>query len=777
MKKIQLIVILFFTFSLFLSAQTNYFYNGDGKKIVLKLRNDLLFLEKNNANSQTRLNQKVVHNFEKYIIVENIDSKLQKTISDENLMFEAEDGTLQALSNTVLMKPSETPIRIVLNKLNLTNSVVKLDSIYDMYIIEFNTTKTMDIANKIWDSGLVSFAEPSFYKIIKLQNPLYSLQWGFRNTGQTGGTIGIDVNVEPAWNLTRGNSNIKVAVLDEGVRLDHPDLQGNLLSGYDATGNNSNGAPNQSDYHGTACAGIIAAVDNNIGVVGIAPNCKMIPVRIAYKGSDGRSWITQDSWITQGINYAWNTAKADVLSNSWGGGSNSTAINNTILNAMSLGRNGLGAVVIFASGNDSAPTVSYPASLADVIAVGALTPTGLRADFSNYGDALDVVAPGAHIPTTTINGYTESFGGTSAACPHVAGIAALILSINPELTSREVRNTIESTCRKVGDYSYSVNKMNGTWNNEMGFGLVDAYAAVRRALGYKEIVSPNDLYRRSKFWFKLKDGSNATWSCTNIPGITINSSTGLLNNTNFDYTGNITITAATSTIAYTKVIYISPEYIDGKFIFNNTTKTFSEIHSGYPLYENGFDLNAGSTAVSNLAIEITYPGLAIIEGKTPVYSWVNYSMTPRFTIENNGSRIKFSRLMVDESAEIGLEIETGKGTISQMFYLNTGRFSPILYPFSSYRLSPLEVKLTDNTITVSESTGQERGISYTNLADNNSYVYEILDILGTYKMQKGNFKLYIGGSKDIDISTLPKGFYALTIYKNGERVHSGKFKK
>lgn len=133
--------------------------------------------------------------------------------------------------------------------------------------------------------------------------------------------------------------------------------------------------------------------------------------------------------------------------------------------------------------------------------------------------------------------------------------------------------------------------------------------------------------------------------------------------------------------------------------------------------------------------------------------------------------------MVDESAEIGLEIETGKGTISQMFYLNTGRFSPILYPFSSYRLSPLEVKLTDNTITVSESTGQERGISYTNLADNNSYVYEILDILGTYKMQKGNFKLYIGGSKDIDISTLPKGFYVLTIYKNGERVHSGKFKK
>lgn len=153
------------------------------------------------------------------------------------------------------------------------------------------------------------------------------------------------------------------------------------------------------------------------------------------------------------------------------------------------------------------------------------------------------------------------------------------------------------------------------------------------------------------------------------------------------------------------------DLIDGKFIFNNTTKTFSEIHSGYPLYENGFDLNVGSTAISNLAIEITYPGLAIIEGKTPVYSWVNYSMTPRFTIENNGSRIKFSRLMVDESAEIGLEIETGKGTMSQMFYLNSGRFSPILYPFGAYRLSPLEVKLTDNTITVSESTGQERGIS------------------------------------------------------------------
>ena len=113
---------------------------------------------------------------------------------------------------------------------------------------------------------------------------------------------------------------------------------------------------------------------------------------------------------------------------------------------------------------------------------------GHRASFSNYGSELDVVAPGVNIPTTDLLGnsgyaptdYNLAFEGTSAACPHVSAIASLILSINPNLTNSQVSDIIESTARKIGGYSYNtnINRPNGTWNNEMGYGLVNAEAAV-----------------------------------------------------------------------------------------------------------------------------------------------------------------------------------------------------------------------------------------------------------------------------------------------------------
>lgn len=149
-------------------------------------------------------------------------------------------------------------------------------------------------------------------------------------------------------------------------------------------------------------------------------------------------------------------------------------------------------VVVFATGNDNG-SINYPAnSDENILAVGAIGNNGRRANFSNYGTKLDVVAPGVNITTTNVLGssipmYVSDFGGTSAACPHVAGVAALILSVNPDLTSVGVIDIIEKTARKVGGYSYSKvsGRPNGTWNNEMGYGLVDAYAAVQEAIRLK----------------------------------------------------------------------------------------------------------------------------------------------------------------------------------------------------------------------------------------------------------------------------------------------------
>jgi len=360
--------------------------------------------------------------------------------------------------------------------------------------------------NSQTDNGLYRFLEPNMIKRIPrltANDPNFNRQWALQNTGsslQFNGTPNEDMQVTDAWNYTQGSSDIKVAILDEGVDLDHPDLIDNLLPGFDGFGQTAGDAQND-DAHGTACAGIVAAVaNNNRGVAGVAPNCKIVPVRIAY--SSGGYWVTSSSTIANCINWAWNQGGADVLSNSWGGGSSSSLISSAISNSVNNGRGGLGAPVLFASGNSNNNVVSYPASLNDVIAVAATSMCGERknpnscdGEFwwgANYGTAIDVGAPGVKIPTTDIAGgngynggdYTNTFNGTSSACPNAAGVMALILSADPNLNADQARFYLESTADKTGGYTYSTNANypNGTWNEQLGYGRVNARAALEAIL-------------------------------------------------------------------------------------------------------------------------------------------------------------------------------------------------------------------------------------------------------------------------------------------------------
>jgi len=283
-------------------------------------------------------------------------------------------------------------------------------------------------------------------------------------------------------------------------------LQNNLLTGYDATGSNLGGAAGPI-AHGTACAGIAAAIqNNNEGISGVAPNCIIIPVCI------GRGNSISNDCAADGIQWAWQTAGVHVISCSWGGGSYYQQITDAINNAVLYGRKNKGCVVVFNSGNFDKSTVDYPASQANVIAVGAISQCGQRKSLtscdgeswgSHYGSALDVVAPGVKIYTTDIQGsggyntssgttgdYIASFSGTSAACPHVAGIAALILSYDPNITGPQARAFIEASCTKLSGYTYSFDASHpyGTWTNEVGHGLVNAYAALGKVQG-KYVVS------------------------------------------------------------------------------------------------------------------------------------------------------------------------------------------------------------------------------------------------------------------------------------------------
>ena len=244
--------------------------------------------------------------------------------------------------------------------------------------------------------------------------------------------------------------------------------------------------------HGTATAGIIGAISDNLrGIAGIASSCPIMSICT-------RPYDKPDK-LANGFYFAADNGCA-VISCSWSYPEQSATLDSAIVYAMKNGRNGLGCVVVFATGNDN-DSVSYPAnSNKDIVAVGAISPCGERKSFqscdeeewgSNYGSQLDIVAPGVMIPTTDLRGaagassgnYRNDYNGTSAACPHVSAVAALVLSINPGLTREEVTNIIEFTAQRVGDYDYSVEegRPNGKWHKEMGYGLVDAYEAVLAA--------------------------------------------------------------------------------------------------------------------------------------------------------------------------------------------------------------------------------------------------------------------------------------------------------
>jgi subtilisin family serine protease len=424
----------------------------------------------------------------------------------------------------LVKKNSNIPVEDVLVNLNIPfERIVPNPYNPQCYSIALPSDDAMGVAATLYETGYFDYSEPNFVFSNSLwgyeTNPMYYEQWAIHNDS-------VNINLLPAWNITTGDNNIKVAVLDMGVEQNHPDLEDNMADGYDAVvdlyynqtvSNGWNGS--LYDAHGTNCAGVICAVNNDIGLIGVAPSSKVSSIRIGYlrpiyvrnlRENDHPSYhlyqfCTSISWITTGLRYACYSNMSDVLNCSFGV-LPSDEIENTLTEVCLNGRNGKGCVVVAAAGNNEngteADTLGCIARHGDVISVGSINPCGERVinnvycedtpGYSScYGDSLDVMAPGILIPTTTTGfsylgyDYNYSGAGTSLASPHVAGVAALVLSVNPCLTREEVKYVIESTCTKTRQsyYTYGTNPdhPNGTWNNEVGYGLVNAYAAVQLA--------------------------------------------------------------------------------------------------------------------------------------------------------------------------------------------------------------------------------------------------------------------------------------------------------
>lgn len=344
-------------------------------------------------------------------------------------------------------------------------------------------------SQQLVESNLFVCAEPDMYHAAIstcVNDSLFTSQWALANTNN-------GIRACSAWGLSTG-SGINIAILDEGFENNHPDLSPNVINtGYNAIVGSSPTAV--YGPHGTACAGIAAARSNNtIGTAGVAPNAQLSSVSVLFSNSAGIQGNTTSAQWGDAILWPMNQG-ADVISNSWSTAS-SAVITTALFTALTNGRNGKGCVIVFATGNDSLSGIAYPANaLPGIMAVGNLRSDGYRNFSSNYGSGLDVMAPGTTIATSDQQGsmgynananlsgnYTDDFNGTSAACPHVAGLAALILSVNPCLTSAQVSQVINRSARKIFGYLYSVNGPDGTWNNETGYGLIDAEAAVKMSL-------------------------------------------------------------------------------------------------------------------------------------------------------------------------------------------------------------------------------------------------------------------------------------------------------
>ncbi|MBK8489980.1 MAG: S8 family serine peptidase [Saprospirales bacterium] len=384
----------------------------------------------------------------------------------------------------------------------------------DYQIIAKVTAKSPNpfkVAQFLQKISLVKLAEPDLdtpldhYDFRPPNDTLLAHQWHLRNTGRIVDTNyptkwGADAKVIDAWARmgNMGSSEVVVAIVDNGFDLSHPDLAGKIYKPYDFWTRSSQLYTNDPRFaHGTPCASLALASSNGTGIVGVAPNAKFMPV-------SGTSF----SWrATEEIFDYCTQNGADIISCSWGTIDQANSLNSlkeqAITKAAKQGRNGKGCIILFAVGNDDKDYVSYYAAHPDVIAVGACTSKDEFARYSNRGRQVSICAPSnGDWPLIAARSWWDQgdtrfqgnqrfwadgrsrgdkymhFGGTSGATPIVAGICALMLSVNPDLTAKEVKQILKDTADKIGSPGEYINGHSSRY----GYGRVNADRAVAEAI-------------------------------------------------------------------------------------------------------------------------------------------------------------------------------------------------------------------------------------------------------------------------------------------------------
>ncbi|MGF1518393.1 MAG: S8 family serine peptidase [Nodosilinea sp.] len=429
--------------------------------------------------------------------------------------------------------------------LAIEKSVVGIPNTFVARVTRSATENPIKLANRLMDSPAVLAAEPNLaIEMGSLYRPTddrYPQQWHLFHNGGAHLAAGSHIFAEAAWDTTRGARSVVIAVSDDGFDLNHPDLQGvgKLVAPLDLQDRDTVPLPTRSnENHGTAVAGLAIGEENATGIVGVAPGCAFMPIRTTGFIDDGAIEQLFDEAVRRG---------ADVIVCSWSAAANYFPLTlrqtNAIARAATTGRGGKGCVIVFSAGNANRPLsgtineTQWPQNVLsgptrwlsgftihpDVIAVSASTSLGAKAAYSNWGEHIAVAAPSNNAaPSMALpqvgnvsagpplrqfqpglgmvtsdrtqgagyssDDFTNTFGGTSSSCPVVAGVVGLMLSVNPSLTARQVREILQGTADKIVDrnpdpqlgFQYGTYDANGH-SQWFGYGKVNAAAAVREA--------------------------------------------------------------------------------------------------------------------------------------------------------------------------------------------------------------------------------------------------------------------------------------------------------
>ncbi len=369
--------------------------------------------------------------------------------------------------------------------------VFRNSELSDIYVFTFDKDCDMEALSKRYEkNSAILYASPNYIASFgsggdSRQNypddSSFSDQWGLDNTGQTGGTPDADIDAPEAWDLETGNANVIIAILDTGIDLDHPDLDGKIwinmdeiagngidddhngfiddVNGWDVV--NSDPMPQDDNGHGTHVAGIAGAHTNNAqGVAGVCWECTLMPIKILNTVGNGTY-----SQISAGIEYAADNG-AKILNLSLGSETYSQLLQDTVDYAHNLG-----CVVVGAAGNFNNSNPFYPAACNHVLGVAALDHNDEKYQLSGFGTWIDLCAPGVNIQSTVYPDTYASWSGTSMAAPFVSGVAGLLFSANASWSN----NLVEAQMERLAD---NVEASNPDYIEQLGQGRVNAHTCI-----------------------------------------------------------------------------------------------------------------------------------------------------------------------------------------------------------------------------------------------------------------------------------------------------------